>query len=223
METLLDREDLVFNPPELGCVLYLPGLPGGGSKIYDRSPYGNQGTIVGATWVRLPSGLWILSFDGFDDNVDIAGLTDDLSSADFTAMCWIKTTDVGGYVLCQAHAVDPYASDWIFLQEGIFWMRSVTLGNIGDVCDDVWHKLAMVWDVSEETYEGFIDGVSIGTSAAVSGYGGVGSVKIGVKGDGAGVFCEGLFALFTIHRGLKLSVLEIQNHFNQEKHLFGVC
>jgi len=48
MKALDDREDLVFSPPELGCVHYLPGLPGGGSKIHDRSPCGNIGTITGA-------------------------------------------------------------------------------------------------------------------------------------------------------------------------------
>ena len=70
MKTLLDKEDLIFNPPQLCCVLCLPGLPGAGSKIYDRSPYGNVGTIVGANWVRLPGGLWCLNFDGADDHVD---------------------------------------------------------------------------------------------------------------------------------------------------------
>jgi len=66
METLLySRVDaLMFSPPELGCVLYLSGLPNSGSKIHDRSPYGNHGAITGATWQRLPSGLWCLSFDG---------------------------------------------------------------------------------------------------------------------------------------------------------------
>ena len=54
MKTRLDKDELVFNPPELGCVLYLPGLPGGGSRIHDRSPYANNGTVAGATWRHLP-------------------------------------------------------------------------------------------------------------------------------------------------------------------------
>ena len=72
MKTLLDRDidELIFDPPELGSVLYLTGLPCGGSKIYDRSPYGNHGTITGATWKRLPSGLWYLDLDALDDYVD---------------------------------------------------------------------------------------------------------------------------------------------------------
>ena len=53
--------------PPIGCVLDLAGLPEVGNKIYDRSPYGNHGAITGATWKRLPSGLWVLDFDGTDD------------------------------------------------------------------------------------------------------------------------------------------------------------
>jgi len=70
MKTLLSQNNLVFNPPILGCVLFLSGLPGSSSKIYDRSPYGNHGTITGATWKRLPSGLWYLDYDGTDDYVN---------------------------------------------------------------------------------------------------------------------------------------------------------
>lgn len=65
------KESLLLEPPPLGCVLYLPGLPGGASKTYDRSPYGNVGTITGATWTRLPRGLWCLDFDGVDDYIAI--------------------------------------------------------------------------------------------------------------------------------------------------------
>ena len=43
-------------------VYYCPGLEGGGTTLWDYSNNGNHGTITGATWVRLPSGLWSLGF-----------------------------------------------------------------------------------------------------------------------------------------------------------------
>lgn len=58
------RDIVLFEPPEIGCVLDLTGLPSGGSKIYDRSPYGKVGTITGVTWLQTPGGIWCLSFDG---------------------------------------------------------------------------------------------------------------------------------------------------------------
>ncbi len=145
-----------FAPPDVGSVLYLPGVPGFGSTIFDYSwnfsdsgidtdealdasetgidcdadassacPVGsiinvegelmkvtgtgvtltvirgyhgstpathdtnkdifvwvpNNGTIIGATWKRLSSGIYYLDFDGIDDQVDCG--TD--SSLDFVA------------------------------------------------------------------------------------------------------------------------------------------
>lgn len=78
------------DPPQLGCVLYLPGLPGGDSVIYDRSPYGNHGTITGAVWRRLLSSRWYLYHDGLDDYVRIAHAAS-LMPAQGTLMFWLNT------------------------------------------------------------------------------------------------------------------------------------
>lgn len=101
MKTILDREDLVFNPPEPGCVLGIAGLPGRGTKIYDRSPYGNQGTVTGAGWVRLSGGLWALSFDGIDDNVSISDWDNDRLGSNYTIEQWVKSDNllVRGYAI----------------------------------------------------------------------------------------------------------------------------
>lgn len=57
-------------PPPAGSVLWLPGYPPLGSTIRDFSGNNNHGTITGATWSRLPSGLWVLNFDGADDIIN---------------------------------------------------------------------------------------------------------------------------------------------------------
>jgi len=54
-----------------GLVLYLPFMEGTGSSVHDLSKYHNNGTITGATWTQLPSGIWVLSFDGVDDYVEV--------------------------------------------------------------------------------------------------------------------------------------------------------
>jgi len=60
------------------CVLYLPftrnlraGVNDDGTTVYDRSNFGNHGTIYGAVWQTLPSGKSALSFDGVDDYVEV--------------------------------------------------------------------------------------------------------------------------------------------------------
>lgn len=62
-----------YPPADPNCVLYLPGLPGQGLKIWNRAKGGSagDGTIYGPLWVRQPGGIWALDFDGQDDYVEI--------------------------------------------------------------------------------------------------------------------------------------------------------
>ncbi len=80
----------IFAPPELGAVLDMGGLPGGGGTIYDRSPYGNRGSITGAGWVRLPGGAGALAFDGVDDYVSVPHCPAvDIAGQEMTISAWI--------------------------------------------------------------------------------------------------------------------------------------
>ena len=88
MQTIQDKEAFIFNPPDLGCALYLPGLPGGGLKIHDRSPHGNHGTITGATW-RSIGGVWGLGFNS-DDKVTIANSPVFTTGSQLSVFAWIK-------------------------------------------------------------------------------------------------------------------------------------
>ncbi len=81
-------------PP--GVVLYYPGLNGGGTTVVDYSGKVNKGTITGATWVRLPSGLWCLSFDGTDDVVNCgSGATIDALTGPMAIEAWINPVSEG--------------------------------------------------------------------------------------------------------------------------------
>jgi len=53
-----------------GCVLWLDFLEPKGDTAYDKSGYGNHGTIYGATRVRA-LGRYGLEFDGVDDYVKV--------------------------------------------------------------------------------------------------------------------------------------------------------
>ena len=80
-----------------GCVLWLPGQDDPQSLVIrDRSGKGNHGTITGASWTRLGSGLWVNSFDGTDDKIAIPAtssmrIVGDQMSAVFWAN-WISVT-----------------------------------------------------------------------------------------------------------------------------------
>lgn len=86
-----------YPPAESNCVLYLPGLPGQGATIWDRSKEGNDGTIYGATWKRLPSGLWYLDFDGINDTVVVSAATtfENIFDGGGTLAVWVKPRSDG--------------------------------------------------------------------------------------------------------------------------------
>ncbi len=79
--------------PDANTVLWLPGQDDPQSSIIrDRSGGGNDLTLTGATWVRVPrTGLWVLSLDG-DDYVSksVANFRSSDSSGCFA--CWFKTS-----------------------------------------------------------------------------------------------------------------------------------
>ena len=247
MKTLLDREDLVFNPPQLGCVLYLSGLPGGGNKIHDRSPYGNQGSITGATWKRLPSGLWCLSFDGNDGfvnfgDLDIFSFTDG-AGADlaFSLEVWVNLTDATANVLLAKYDSSVNKREWYLttggddslsvwcghLDENVYITR-YTAGGYMTTYEGEWIKVVATYD-GLEVNTGlllYINGAVITANAGGAGsYTGMSNTNIpmyiGVSQHETYGFLDGDIALPRIHRRV-LSALEIQNSFNQEKHLFGV-
>jgi len=232
MKTLLDREDLVFNPPELGCVLYLPGLPGGGSKIYDRSPYGTPGSITGAAWKRLPSGLWCLNFDGTDDKVTVTSGGLDGITDSFTVKVWFKkdankgigaifiknsytfsiVTEAIGGVGTTAH-IRCYVGGTNYED---FVVRPLSIVN-----PTVWLCFGLTYDgTTARVYkngQAHTANTSAGKSAAATG-----AMYIGRFEPGGGYEFPGDIAILQIIRGTVWTELDFQNSFNREKHLFGV-
>ncbi len=159
---------------------------GAGSIVADLSGNSNSGTMRNMN----PATVWVpnergpaIELDGFNDYID-TNMTRDLSGiGDFTASIWAlrKTGDKLYYALSQSHTAPSYSSDWIIgfflnsLDYSLFWMRSVKLGDIRDYAPDMWHQYTLTWSKAAGKYKGYADGEYIGTSATVSGYGGVNS------------------------------------------------
>jgi hypothetical protein len=232
MKTLLDKEDSIFNPPQLGCVLALTGLPGGNGKIYDRSPYGNHGTITGAIWKKLPSGLWCLSFDGNDDYIDCgsgASLAfDEVQS--FSILLWMKAPATG-HATEYPRLVRKGNNYYIYKYPGqnkcYFSIHDgAHLGSCQPtgMWDDRWHHLVMVVDRSAQQLYGYVDGWLDAYDSDISNVGdGSGLSDHLFLGSDEAINHDlyGFIGRVSIYNRA-LSALEIQNRFNREKHLFGV-
>ncbi len=235
--------------PGPGCVLYLPGLPGGGSKIYDRSPYGNVGTITGATWRRLPSGLWYLDFDGTDDYVN-CGTHSSLDITDaITIKLWAYIDPAGGmngsygYLLSKATGGTADGGYAIFFDDrgaalptnAISFFVIASDASVGQVNPDNtipsagWYHIVGTHNKNlggTKQVKLFVNAVEKGTAdfskaIATNSY----SLKISaVSWDTSPYYRNEGTAYITLVEiyNRDWTALEIQNSFNREKHLFGV-
>jgi len=232
MRTVLEERDnnhLIFNPPELGCVLYLPGLPGGGSRIYDRSPYGNHGTITGATWKRLPSGLWYLDYDGVDDRTAFGTTGLPTVDAPFTKMAWVKPDShtKNGHIISWGNKQSNRANMlWLtstngYIACGFYANDHISASVVGIAA---LHFVAVTFDGATTTRL-YIDKALVSTKAdhavpnVANTMPGMGQF-IARAGDNSSEFDGGL-ALPRVFSTL-WSTAELNDVCDTEKHLFGV-
>ena len=220
---------VLLAPPALGTVLSLTGLPGGSNKIHDRSPYGNVGTIVGATWVRLPSGLWVLNFDGSDNYVD-CGNGASLNIADaITVEFWFNPaeTTIGGIAARREQGTDNiWQVQWSSQKiNAALWLSDASyLNPINDstLSTNTWYHGAVTYDRTDARVyvNGELDMTPLNETKALA----TGSSPLWIGrwySSGPDYFFQGMICRTRIYNWA-LSALEIQNHFNREKHLFGV-
>jgi len=232
MMTLCDVDKLVFHPPELGGVLSLPGLPGAGSRLLDRSPYGNHGTITGATWKRLPSGLWYLYFDGTDDYVTIT-FPSAISFGDLTIEIWVyPSTPTGSQpyvgIADDLSKIDPNTNDQVLnfavwggkwhtnMKDGGAWQGALETAT--PTPDSNWHLYALTGILGKSRIL-YLDGVEIASDATFTTLGSVEGLRVG--GEMFQADSNSKIALVRIYQYAR-SALQIRNSFNREKHLFGV-
>lgn len=78
-------------------VLDLPLYEGTGVTVHDVSKYHNHGSFLAAgepAWFQLPSGKWVLVYDGVDDCLDCgADLSLDING-DLTLLAWVYFNNV---------------------------------------------------------------------------------------------------------------------------------
>ena len=228
MNTVLDRDDLVFKPPELGCVLYLPGLPAGNGKIHDRSPYGNHGAITGATWVRLPSGLWCLSFDGSDDVVTVA-TNPGLDLTTFSIAMWCKTDNAGTMqtAISKRNGTtagwsldfrgDSVGEFYLVVSNGGVW------GNLQSdsqfITDTAWHHIVCTYRAATKTANFYIDGVSAGGESWTTQLVAATSTDV-LIGEYGNDEWDGNLALVRFSSNI-MTAFDAGCYYHREKHLFG--
>jgi PGF-CTERM protein/uncharacterized repeat protein (TIGR01451 family) len=145
---------------------------GSGSVVKDSSGYGNDGVIRGAKWTEGKFGS-ALSFDGYDDYVEVLD-SDSLDIiGDLTLVAWVKTSKDGEQIIAfgdSVHGLTGYL--WMIGQSTAGRQSFHSSGNRqwgksdSTVNDGTWHHVAVV--LSDTTATFYKDGNPDGsmTSAA---------------------------------------------------------
>ena len=191
----------------------------------------NNGTITGAVWTRLPSGLGVLNFDGIDDMVRFGDVCD-VGTSDFTLLLWAKTTQAGiSKYIINKNWSNPSWDLYLNLNK----LRLHTNDNVGQnltaisatsINDGVWRLLGGTFD-RDGNMQTYVDGVADGTPVDMSltaTLNNPNDLAFGGQSDGVGGganYFAGTLALGRLIMRV-LSASEMANVFNQEKHLFGV-
>ena len=218
-------------------VLCFPGIHGGGPTVFDYSPQQNHGTIYGAIWKRLPTGLWYLDYDG-DDYVTSARVGVPTVRADLTVQVVFRCNASGA---TQTIAATMWGTDeeWLIrvgadnkLFAGIFHTAGdyhASVSGLGDDLDDnVWRLAAFTWnydaDPGSRELISYLNGVALGSDTSMTGTLATETatkISLGATEAGATWNFTGSIALVIIEAGVKSPVALLQD-YNQLRHLFGV-
>lgn len=226
-----DANKFLFCASEPGCVLYLPALPGGGNKIYDRSPYGNNVNIVGATWKVLSSGLWYLYFDGTDDYLCPGDSIQYDITDKITLGAWVNLDVLGlnRYVMGRDNV--SYRNYLLHITNDnkvIFYIWNSNTAHYGKTATTLtakrWHLVGGTYN--KVAVKAYLDGVK-GTDTETSCNGDIDNGNAPLEIGGRESYPSGPMRLAG---GIALpflcnyawSDLQWASYFNQTKHLFGV-
>ena len=129
------------------------------NTIRDYSPYGNTGTIYGATFTtdRKGKANSAMSFDGVNDYVTVAsnGLNK-FSYQSFTISAWVKPEIIQNYTLIWSYDytshVSPYYSQHLRINSAreiyFYWNNGTLMQKIATpaiISKDVWHHIVVTY------------------------------------------------------------------------------
>lgn len=214
------------------CVLWLPGQDDPQSAtIRDRSGYGNHGTLTGATWVRNSKGLWVLSFDGVDDYIEIASNgVGKFDVQSYTIEAWVWTTTLADYIFIwsydfTSHSLPYYAQHLridvtgaIFFGFNIGAVFKVLETAAGIFLVNTWQYVVAKFESGSQKI--YLNGVEKGSNTEV-GIITYYTQAVWIGRTNPGYIKAGRIGMVRFYNRT-LSASEIMDNFNRERSLFGV-
>lgn len=179
----------------------------------------NHGTLVGATWDTLPSGVRVNSFDGVDDVITILNSASINLIGVCTLSCWVNLrADENGGILDKTYTSGGYML-WIeSLAAGFkLYISSAEQAFTGAVLLNTWYNLVgRVDGVANNLYLNGVAQTSLGLATPT---GNTNNLFLGKDAGGRYPNCRA--SLFKAYNRA-LSATEITGTYQSERHLFGV-
>ncbi len=139
--------------PDANTVMWLPGQDDPQSAVIrDRSGFGNDGAITGATWVQNSKGLWVLDFDGADDLVNCGSdaSIDDIFDGGGAVEFWVNPRSDGENSAAQLYSKGSWAVEFSSEAGGLIIIR-LSYGFDGASSGN-WRTTATVIPINTYTY-----------------------------------------------------------------------
>jgi hypothetical protein len=204
----------------------------------DRSRFGNNGTHTAITWVQLPSGLWVRSFNGTTSLITIPAakcLSPFNKNGLWSTSAWIKPLSDGE---ADSGMIFSQLSGWWF---GLFGEVAGTVRlasyiyhsgvdaeaySTTTMTINAWHHVAMVYNrLATLRIELYIDGAlcTLGTDTAGTGTVDDASANALILGNngGAALTFDGSISGWRV-RTLALRAGQVLTYFNAERAWYGV-
>jgi hypothetical protein len=216
-----------------GCVLNLAGIEPDNTTSFDYSGNRNHGTITGATWTRLQSGLWANKFDGTDDLINCGtGASLNFAGGSFSVEMWVNPAayDSRRFPFGKWDGSKGWYLDYLSATE----MRFLITDSVGQTINNDYipavsvagkmHHIVCVYDASTHTATAYLDAVAgtPRTNALLGNADNALDLYVGsVTGTAGTIQWKGSIALTRIYNRA-LSATEITVDYNDARRLLGV-
>ncbi len=200
--------------------------------LEDTTRFGNDGTFKGAgepDWVQLPSGLWVLQFDGANDFVDLPNNTTLGTLGDSTVATWVFSDAIAANKVIYTKRFN-FWGEFALNTGGTLRVTTRLIGgggfeiiqsDVGVVTAQQWTHAVWVRTAATKTYSFFVGGEAVGGGTATDDHiNGSSVARIGTR-DGGGFSWNGMIGPLTVWNRV-LSAQGIADLFEEERSWFGV-
>jgi len=173
-------------------------------SLPDVSRWGNNGVFTNVIWVRQPSGLWAMSFNGTTSLVDCGNDASLLNFSARSVLAWVKPTAAlaAGFILDSGYWTGN-GSHMFITATGVLVVTMQNAGEDSNLAGETltvstWAQVGLTWDGTtlKSVYNGVVNVATTPHAGAITSGA---NLIIGRRADDASEYWKGFIALSRIY------------------------